>query len=408
MALNLETSFASVVHTVPSRARLEGAFATVVHTAPSRARLEGAFASVVHTAPSWARLESAFVSVAHAVPSVQAIISNSPGSGAIGAPFTFIGSSSVGLYYAWSFISKPPGSTVEPTPFPDSGVATPIDMTSNEVLYHANETSGTTGTDTSGNANDATLTNVTVGAGGKLGTAWQNTSAIRVTPASSVAVGTDWTLSLWFYSAKPSGFATILFASSGNHHALINNGSNEIGVYSGAFRGSGAFITRGETVWRHLAVVGTGGNTLFYIDGALAGTTVGYQITANATAIAGDTFNQYFAERVDEIAIWSRALSSTEIADIYALQNVTLVTDAADLTFTPDLNGTYQVQLEVGGNGPSGYTTDTTTGTLVVGATASASSTNRILTGTAIDRNNIASGQLTLGVVRRKLRKKRN
>ena len=49
MALNLETSFATVVHTAPSRARLESAFASVVHTAPSRARLETSFATVVHT-----------------------------------------------------------------------------------------------------------------------------------------------------------------------------------------------------------------------------------------------------------------------------------------------------------------------------------------------------------------------
>lgn len=330
--------------------------------------LETSFATVVHTAPPRAQLRTAFATVAHIVPTVQAIISNSPGSGTAGTPFTFIESSNAGFYYSWSFISKPVGSLVPPVPFPDGGAVTPIDMTSNEVLYHANETSGTTGTDSSGNGNNATLTNVTVGAAGKIGTAWQNTSAIRVTPASSVAVGTDWTLSLWYYSIRPSGYATVLFTGAAMH-AIVNNGSNELGVFSGAFRSSGASVTRGEAVWRHLAVVGTGGNTLFYIDGALAGTTVGYQITANATSIAGDTFNQYFAERVDEIAIWSRALSPAEIADIYALQNGP-ATDQSTFTFTPDLDGTYEVQLEVEGNGPTGWTTDTTTGTLVVGAVA--------------------------------------
>lgn len=335
MALNLETSFATVVHTVPSRARLQSAFATV----------------------------------SHAVPTVQAIISNSPGSGTAGTPFTFT-SNSPGFYYTWSFVSKPVGSTAgDPIAFPDSGATTPVDMTSNEVLYHANEASGTTGTDASGNGNDATLTNVTVGAAGQIGTAWQNASAIRVTPASSVAMGSDWTLSLWYYSVKPSGYATVLFGSLGIHHALVNTGTGELGVYTGGFRGSGASVTRGEAVWRHLAVVGTGGNTLFYIDGALAGTTTGYQITANTTTIAGDPYDQYFAERVDEIAIWSRALSSTEIADLYALQYGP-ATDGSTFTFTPDLDGTYEVQLEVEGNGPTGYATDTTTGTLVVGAAA--------------------------------------
>ena len=370
MAVTAYNTWATVVHTATATdLKAQNVWATVVHTATSTdLTAQNVWATVVHTATATdLTAQNVWATAVHTAEPVLAIISNSPGSGTVGTPFTFIGSNSVGLYYAWSFISKPPGSLAPPVPFPDSGAVTPIDMTDNEVLYHANEASGTTGTDTSGNGNNATLTNATVGAAGKIDTAWQNSSAIRVTPASSVAVGTDWTLSLWYYSIRPSGFATALFASSNNHHVIVNNGSNEIGVYVSAFKGSGAFITRGETVWRHLAVVGTGGNTLFYIDGVLAGTTVGYQITANATTIAGDPFNNYFAERVDEIAIWSRALSPAEIADIYALQNGP-ATDGPTFTITPDLNGTYEVQLEVAGYGTNGYTTDTALGTLIVGA----------------------------------------
>jgi hypothetical protein len=76
--------------------------------------------------------------------------------------------------------------------------------------------------------------------------------------------------------------------------------------------------------------------------------------------------------------------------------------------FTPDINGTYDVQLQVSGYDYGEISSPSIVGQLTVGAAASASSTNRIVTGATIDRNNIASGQLTLGVVRRKLRKKRN
>ena len=48
MAINLETAFASIVHSAPPRARLETAFATIVHTAPPRARLEAAWVTIVH------------------------------------------------------------------------------------------------------------------------------------------------------------------------------------------------------------------------------------------------------------------------------------------------------------------------------------------------------------------------
>lgn len=341
MAINLETAFATVVHTVPPRARLEAAFATVV-------------------------------SAGH--PATAAIVSNTPGTGPVSTPFTFVGSSSIADTWAWTFTSVPAGSAIPaglPVALPDSGATTPIDMTDNEVLYHADEASGTTGTDTSGNGNDATLTNATVGAAGQIGTAWQNTSAIRVTPSSSIAVGSDWTASMWFYSAKPSGFATVLFASSGLHHAIVNNGTGELGVYSGGFRGSGASVTRGEAAWRHLVVVGTGGDTLFYLDGVLAGTTSGYQVTSPVTSIAGDTFNQYFAERIDEIAIWTRALSSTEVANIYALQTGVYAT-TEDLTFTPDAEGTYTVQLAVTGYDLGVAATDSTSATFTTGTPAAA------------------------------------
>jgi len=49
MAIDLEASFATVVHDVQARARLEASFATVVHDVQARARLEASFATVVHT-----------------------------------------------------------------------------------------------------------------------------------------------------------------------------------------------------------------------------------------------------------------------------------------------------------------------------------------------------------------------
>lgn len=49
MAIDLETSFATVVHAVEPRARLETSFASVVHDVAAQVRLETSFASVVHT-----------------------------------------------------------------------------------------------------------------------------------------------------------------------------------------------------------------------------------------------------------------------------------------------------------------------------------------------------------------------
>ena len=119
----------------------------------------------------------------------------------------------------------------------------------------------------------------------------------------------------------------------------------------------------GRHGWKHPVLPGR----------ALAGTTVGYQITLNVTSIAGDTFNQYFAERVDEIAIWSRSLSSTEIANIFSLQSGVYAT-TEDFTFTPDIAGTYDVNLTAIGRDGGEVQVDTDTGTLVVSASPPPSS----------------------------------
>jgi len=56
----------------------------------------------------------------------------------------------------------------------------------------------------------------------------------------------------------------------------------------------------------------------------------------------------YWTGLIDEFAVWSRALSPTEIAAIYDQQSKTgLGVATATAAFTPDVAGTYTVQLEV-------------------------------------------------------------
>ena len=51
---------------------------------------------------------------------------------------------------------------------------------------------------------------------------------------------------------------------------------------------------------------------------------------------------------MDEVALWSRALSAAEVADIYAAQSGTLAgIGTPTFTFTPDIVGTYTVNLAV-------------------------------------------------------------
>ena len=323
-------------------------------------------------------LEAIFGSAVFAaseVPATSAVISPTSGTGPVSTPFTFVGSGSSANTWAWSFTAVPAGSAIPVgiTAYPDSGATTPIDMTDNEVLYHADEASGTTGTDASGNGNDATLTSITVNQTGQVDTAWELTATTSiVTPGSSVTVGSDWTISFWYYNISSNSYATIAYGSASGYHALLLTTTNDLGVWDGSFRDSGADIVRGEAVWRHMAIVGTGGNTLFYLDGVLAGTVTGHQVTVPIVSFMNRPTRTYaFAEKVDELAVWSRALSATEIANIFDLQTG-VYARTEDLTFTPDVEGTYTVDLAVTGYDLGVAATDSTTATFTTGTPAAA------------------------------------
>ena len=338
-------------------AKLRGMFSSIVHSvAADDANLEGMFSSIVHSvAADDANLEGMWTTVVHTVPATAAIVPNIAGAPLV--PATFDGSGSTNIsYYSWSWVSVPGGSSivVGATPFPDNGAVTPIDMTSNAVLYHCEEVAGTTGTDTSGSTNDADISTVTVGQPGKVGSyAWGFASASKAEISSPVPIAaTDYTIAFWFKGLAPSStYRTGAQSGSGggDYHIIVNTGTDNLGLYKGGFKDSGANLSVGGD-WRHLVSVGTGGDTLFYIDGVLAGTVVGTQCT-NAIDTIGNkqAGTMPFADYLDEIAIWTRALSAVEIADIYSLQTGVLGT-ASTYTFTPDVVGTYTINLAVSGS----------------------------------------------------------
>ena len=317
------------------------------------AKLRGMIGSAVHDVPaSYLKLEGMIGSVVHDSPPTTAVVPDI--AGPVLVPATFDGSGSTAIsYYNWSWVSVPGGSSVGPVgiiPLPDGGGVGPPDMTNNAVLYHCEEVAGTTGTDTSGSTNDATLTTITVGQPGKVGSyAWQYTAtgSKAVFAASVPIAATDYTIAFWFKGVAPSSTWRVGARASGaDYHIIVESGSNRLGLYSGGFKDSGATLAVGGD-WRHLVSVGTGGDTLFYVDGALAGTVVGTQSTDAIDSIGNKpSGGMRFADYIDEAAIWTRALSAAEILNIYNLQTGVLGT-ASTYAFTPDIAGTYTINLAV-------------------------------------------------------------
>jgi len=106
-------------------------------------------------------------------------------------------------------------------------------------------------------------------------------------------------------------------------------------------------------VWSHITLVRVGTAITGYLDGAAVYTDVAPATIAGTddfilgAKAAGDTTYAWDG-LLDEFAVWSRALSPTEIGDIYDQQSKTgLGVSTATAAFTPDIAGTYTVQLTV-------------------------------------------------------------
>ena len=357
--MKLEGLIASVVHEVPaSDARVEGMFGSVVHTVQaSDARLEGLFGSVVHTIQaSYAPLEGLCPALVQTVPAPAAIVPNITGT--VGVIATFDGSASIGAdFYHWSWVAVPGGSAIAnaPIPFPDNQAATPIDMTDNEGLWHFEGNAN----DTSGNARNGTVTGATLVAGKVGAQAYQFGVADNINfGAASNFISADFSISFWLKGDAawtPATYDAIVGASNAfiwneGFGAFWQNAAT-IRFFIGAYNGNFVDITVTPANWNHIVFSWDGATIKGYLNGALVDT----QAHAPAlTGLANDFFASFLGtygngeQTIDELAIWSRAISADEVANIYVAQDGNLAgLGSSSFSFIPDLVGTYTINLAI-------------------------------------------------------------
>jgi len=308
-------------------------------------------------------------------------------TGSIGAVATFDGSSSVGAtYYRWSWIALPATSSVanQSFPLPDNQGTTPVNMTDNEGLWHFENPSPLA--DSSGNGNTATNNGATQVAGKVGSNAYQFGASdyINFGAASTfLTSSSSFTFSLWVKADAawlPSQYDTVFgfgdnfdwFTGLGLFFTGTNSGAGDsilrfwIGAYNTTYI---EFDLPDKTDWNHLCFTFDGSTVLVFLNGTQVGTT-GY--SSALTGLTEDLMLNRIGTHgegefsADEFAVWSRQLSAAEIDQIYFLQAGNAAGVGSTLGFTPDVNGAYTIQLDVGG--------DTTNANCVVSASTSASS----------------------------------
>ncbi len=167
-----------------------------------------------------------------------------------------------------------------------------------------------------------------------------------------------YTFSMWFYNARDTSEyrAVLRQAATGmpvntRRLPIIIGPNNELGhQLMGTLTWTGYDMTPhiAQNAWTHLAVVADGVDSKYYINGFHVGTAAGVIQTGitELGSYGGGGGDATFAEGLDEIAYWPRALSDDEVYTIGAtnsplLQIDTLLTAPPPPVVTADLEENY-------------------------------------------------------------------
>jgi hypothetical protein len=194
------------------------------------------------------------------------------------------------------------------------------------------EGSGTFAADNSGSGHNGTLVNGATWTAGKFdnGLSLDSTNDyVSVANPSTLNFGTsDFTIALWLKRQATGVEHTILSKTanmswtSGGKELFINGSNNTLGF--GSFGVGEAFSTgtfTNDGLWHHVAVTFVdGSNTItFYIDGVASGggtLNLPADVGSHVVKLGSSPAPHYFRGQLDELRIFDRALSSSEVQSI--------------------------------------------------------------------------------------------
>ena len=215
--------------------------------------------------------------------------------------------------YSWSF------TTAAAVPPPTGQLV---------AAYAFGENTGTTVADASGTNNTGTITGATWTASGKYGTglSFNGTNAwVTANTASSLALPNAMTLEAWIYPTALSGWQTVLMKETGTGLAYTLYANDNAPWPATYVRMTGASVSAGAAgaaavplnTWTHLASTYNGSAITLYVNGTAVSTkpATGTVTTSMGPLHIGGNgiWGEFFTGLIDEVRIYSRALSAAEI-----------------------------------------------------------------------------------------------
>ncbi len=199
---------------------------------------------------------------------------------------------------------------------------TPDITTGLVAAYGFDEGAGTTAADASGNSRTATLKNCNWTTSGKYGRALSfngNNSFLNASSNGLPNTDTPKTIAYWAYTtAKITSTQSAVTIANSTQQASIQPGykDSQAGVRQYGNLWLVAGVQPSTKAWHHYAYTYDGQTHVLYIDGKQVSTSTILPIAASPTAFEigrGVGGTEYFKGIIDEVVVYSRALSLTEI-----------------------------------------------------------------------------------------------
>ena len=229
-----------------------------------------------------------------------------------------------------------------------------------DLYWRLGESGGTTAKDTTQNEFDGAYAGgVTYGVDGAVtGTSDKavtfNGSDGAVASASTVTNPTVYSEELWFNTTttqggKLIGFGSNQFGGSGGydrHVYMFDDGRLRFGVWTGQPNVIDSPLSYNDGKWHHMVATQGPDGMKLYVDGVLVGTNpqtqaqdyTGYWRVGGDTTWGGNSSN-YFAGSIDEVAVYSSALSAADVVSHFKAGGGSLPNQAPAAAFTSSATG---------------------------------------------------------------------